>query len=65
MSEKTYEQWLEAFEDKVGAILNELRQNNIDQVKPDLEQNKNLQNMVLHYQQIIHETVGSLLTNIT
>lgn len=66
MSEKTYEQWLEAFEDKVGAILNELKQNNIDQVKSDLErQNKNLQNMVSHYKQIIDETVGSPLTNIT
>ncbi|XP_050465215.1 kinectin isoform X2 [Cataglyphis hispanica] len=61
VSEKTYEQWLEVFEDKVGAILNELKQNNIDQVKSDLErQNKNLQNMVSHYQQIIDETEGML-----
>lgn len=66
MSEKTHEQWLEAFEDKVGAILNELKQKNTDQAKPDLErQNKNLQNMVSHYQQIIGETVSSSLTNIT
>lgn len=61
VSEKTHEQWLEAFEDKVGAILNELKQKNTDQAKPDLErQNKNLQNMVSHYQQIIGETEGML-----
>ncbi|XP_070154294.1 kinectin isoform X2 [Polyergus mexicanus] len=59
--EKTHEQWLEAFEDKVGAIINELKQKNTDQAKPDLErQNKNLQNMVSNYQQIIGETEGML-----
>lgn len=66
MSEKTHEQWLKAFEDKVGAILNELKQKNTDQANPDLErQNKNLQSMVSHYKQIIDDTVGSSLPNIT
>ncbi|XP_072744778.1 uncharacterized protein [Anoplolepis gracilipes] len=61
VSEKTHEQWLKVFEDKVGAILNELKQRNTDQAKPDLEkQNKNLQSMVLHYKQIIEETEGML-----
>lgn len=61
MSEKTHEQWLKVFEDKVGTILNELKQENTDQAKPDLErQNKNLQNMVSHYKQIINDTVNFL-----
>ncbi|XP_011264045.2 kinectin isoform X3 [Camponotus floridanus] len=61
VSEKAHEQWLKVFEDKVGAILNELKQKNTDQAKPDLErQNKNLQNMVSHYKQIIDDTEGML-----
>jgi len=61
VSEKAHEQWLKVFEDKVGAILNELKQKNTDQAKPDLErQNKNLQNMVSHYKQIIDDTVSFL-----
>ncbi|CAL1685035.1 unnamed protein product [Lasius platythorax] len=61
VSEKTHEQWLKAFEDKVGAILNELKQKNTDQANPDLErQNKNLQSMVSHYKQIIDDTEGML-----
>lgn len=66
VSEKTHEQWLKTFEDKVSAILNELKQKNTDHANPDLErQNKNLQNMVSHYKQIIDDTVSSFLSNIT
>lgn len=64
MSEKTHEQWLKSFEDKLCAILNELKneQKNTDQTNPDLEkQNKNLQGMVSHYKQIIYDTVSILL----
>lgn len=57
ISEKTYEQWLKSFEDKICTILNELKQKNTDQT--DLErQNKNLQGMVSHYKQIIYDTVS-------
>jgi len=59
VSEKTHEQWLKSFEDKLCAILNELKQKNTDQTNPDLEkQNKNLQGMVSHYKQIIYDTVS-------
>ncbi|XP_039310650.1 kinectin isoform X2 [Solenopsis invicta] len=61
VSEKTHEQWLKSFEDKICAILNELKQKNTDQINPDLEkQNKNLQSMVSHYKQIIYDTEGML-----
>ncbi|XP_018305002.1 kinectin isoform X7 [Mycetomoellerius zeteki] len=63
VSEKTHEQWLKSFEDKLCAILNELKneQKNTDQTNPDLEkQNKNLQGMVSHYKQIIYDTEGML-----
>ncbi|XP_011636853.1 kinectin-like isoform X3 [Pogonomyrmex barbatus] len=59
--EKTHEQWLKSFEDKVCTILNELKHKNSDQTNPDLErQNKNLQGMVSHYKQIIYDTEGML-----
>ncbi|XP_036139842.1 kinectin isoform X3 [Monomorium pharaonis] len=61
VSEKTYEQWLKSFEDKVCVSLNELKQKNTDQTNSDLErQNKNLQGMVSHYKQIIYDTEGML-----
>ncbi|KAL6264526.1 hypothetical protein P5V15_004633 [Pogonomyrmex californicus] len=61
VSEKTHEQWLKSFEDKVCTILNELKHKNSDQTNPDLErQNKNLQGMVSHYKQIIYDTEGML-----
>ncbi|XP_011872777.1 PREDICTED: kinectin isoform X3 [Vollenhovia emeryi] len=61
VSEKTHEQWLKSFEDKIYIILNELKQKNTDQTNPDLErQNKNLQGMVSHYKQIIYDTEGML-----
>ncbi|KYN08596.1 Kinectin [Cyphomyrmex costatus] len=61
VSEKTHEQWLNSFEDKLCAILNELKQKNTDQTNLDLEkQNKNLQGMVSHYKQIIYDTEGML-----
>ncbi|XP_018340923.1 PREDICTED: kinectin-like isoform X4 [Trachymyrmex septentrionalis] len=61
VSEKTHEHWLKSFEDKLCAILNELKQKNTDQTNPDLEkQNKNLQGMVSHYKQIIYDTEGML-----
>lgn len=59
VSEKTHEQWLKSFEDKICAILNELKQKNTDQTNSDLErQNKSLQGMVSHYKQIIYDTVS-------
>lgn len=64
--EKTHEQWLEAFEHKVCTVLNELKQQKSTILKnTDLEkQNKNLQGMVSHYKQVIHETVNSLLNSL-
>jgi len=59
ISEKTYEQWLKAFEIKICAILNELKQKNTEQTSLELEkQNRNLQGMVSHYKQIIDDTVN-------
>ncbi|XP_011697731.1 PREDICTED: ribosome-binding protein 1-like isoform X3 [Wasmannia auropunctata] len=61
VSEKTHEQWLKSFEDKICTVLSELKQKNTDQTNPDLErQNKNLQGMVSHYKQIIYDTEGML-----
>lgn len=60
VSEKTHEQWLNAFEHKVCTTLNDLRQKNPVQENSDLEkQNKNLQGMVSHYKQIIDDTVST------
>ncbi|KAL0113639.1 hypothetical protein PUN28_012644 [Cardiocondyla obscurior] len=61
VAEKTYEHWIKSFETKICNSLSELKQKNADQLIPDLEtQNKSLQGMVLHYQQIIHDTEGML-----
>lgn len=62
VSEKTHEQWLKAFEHKVCAVLNELKQKSTILENSDLEkQNKNLQGLVSHYKQVIRETVSYLL----
>lgn len=58
---KSHDQWLSTFEDKAYTALNELRKNNTSDTSPDLErQNKNLQDMVSHYKQIIDDTEGML-----
>lgn len=63
MSEKSYEQWLKAFEYKVCTVLNELKQKSPTREHSDLEkQNKNLQGIVSRYEQIIRETVSLLFS---
>ncbi|XP_031831405.1 uncharacterized protein LOC116426511 [Nomia melanderi] len=61
VSEKSHDQWLKAFEEEVKTVLIELRKKNIDDKPSDLEkQNKNLQDLVSHYKQIIDDTEGML-----
>ncbi|XP_032691151.1 kinectin-like isoform X2 [Odontomachus brunneus] len=61
VSEKTHEQWLKTFEYKVCTVLNELKQKSTTHENSDLEkQNKNLQDVVSRYQQVVKETEGML-----
>ncbi|XP_076235212.1 uncharacterized protein LOC143179757 isoform X3 [Calliopsis andreniformis] len=61
VSEKSHDQWLSTFEKKVNSVLIELKDKNISHAHTDLEkQNKNLQDMVSHYKQIIDDTEGML-----
>lgn len=52
IKEKEYDSWLKTFEDHVSNYLSENNQN--DDVA---KQNKKLQNLVTHYQEIIADTV--------
>ena len=59
MSEKSHDQWLKVFEEKVNTVLTELKKKNTVDNHSELEkQNKNLQDMVSHYKQIIDDTVS-------
>ncbi|XP_017788551.1 PREDICTED: kinectin-like [Habropoda laboriosa] len=61
VSEKSHDQWLKVFEKKVDTVLTELRKKNTTDDYLELEkQNKNLQDMVSHYKQIIDDTEGML-----
>ncbi|XP_076645160.1 uncharacterized protein LOC143354752 [Halictus rubicundus] len=62
VSEKSHDQWLRAFEEKVNSALVELKNKNVnDNTHSDLEkQNKSLQDMVTHYKQIIVATESML-----
>nr|XP_033324053.1 kinectin-like [Megalopta genalis] len=60
--EKSHDQWLSDFEEKANTFLVELKKKNVDDsTRSDTEkQNKNLQDMVSHYKQIIMATEGML-----
>ena len=59
VSEKSHDQWLKVFEEKVNTVLTELKKKNTVDNHSELEkQNKNLQDMVSHYKQIIDDTVS-------
>lgn len=59
VSEKSHDQWLRAFEEKVSSTLTELKERSAASPQSDFEQqNKNLQDMVSHYKQIIDDTVS-------
>ncbi|XP_076666065.1 uncharacterized protein LOC143367789 isoform X2 [Andrena cerasifolii] len=61
VSEKSHDQWLRAFEEKVSSTLTELKERSAASAQSDFEQqNKNLQDMVSHYKQIIDDTEGML-----
>ncbi|KAK9310054.1 hypothetical protein QLX08_000518 [Tetragonisca angustula] len=61
VSEKSHDQWLKVFEEKVNTVLTELKKKNTVDNHSELEkQNKNLQDMVSHYKQIIDDTEGML-----
>ncbi|KAK1132615.1 hypothetical protein K0M31_014000 [Melipona bicolor] len=61
VSEKSHDQWLKVFEEKVNTVLTELKKKNTIDNHSELEkQNKNLQDMVSHYKQIIDDTEGML-----
>lgn len=61
ISEKSYDQWLKIYEQKVNIVLTELKKKNTVDTHSELEkQNKNLQDMVSHYKQIIDDTEGML-----
>ncbi|CAK9822917.1 Ktn1 [Anthophora retusa] len=61
VSEKSHDQWLKVFEKKVDTVLTELRKKSTTDAYLELEkQNKNLQDMVSHYKQIIDDTEGML-----
>ncbi|XP_076749451.1 uncharacterized protein LOC143422582 isoform X3 [Xylocopa sonorina] len=61
VSEKSHDQWLKVFEEKVNAALVSLKKKNTVDTHSELEkQNKNLQDMVSHYKQIIDDTEGML-----
>ncbi|XP_043255136.1 putative leucine-rich repeat-containing protein DDB_G0290503 isoform X2 [Colletes gigas] len=57
VSEKSHDQWLRLFEEKVSTVLSELKKKNVIDKHSELEkQNKSLQDMVSHYKQIIDDT---------
>lgn len=59
ISEKSHDQWLKLFEEKVNTVLIELKKNNVSDKHLELEeQNKNLKEMVSYYKQVIDDTVG-------
>jgi hypothetical protein len=60
VSQKSYDQWLKVFEEKVLTVLNKLNTDiKSEDVTLELEKaNKNLQTMVNHYKQIIYDTVS-------
>ncbi|XP_076482209.1 uncharacterized protein LOC117166047 isoform X2 [Bombus vancouverensis nearcticus] len=61
VSEKSHELWLKVFEEKVNTVFTELKKKNTTDNHSELEkQNKNLQDMVSHYKQIIDDTEGML-----
>ncbi|KOX71283.1 Kinectin [Melipona quadrifasciata] len=61
VTEESHDQWLKVFEEKVNTVLNELKKKNTIDNHSELEkQNKNLQDMVSHYKQIIDDTEGML-----
>ncbi|XP_076637833.1 uncharacterized protein LOC143349993 isoform X2 [Colletes latitarsis] len=61
VSEKSHDQWLRLFEEKVSTVLSELKKKNVIDKHSEMEkQNKNLQDMVSHYKQIIDDTEAML-----
>lgn len=59
VSEKSYDQWLKVFEERVNTVLIDLKKKNVVDTPSELEkQNKNLQDLVSHYKQIIDDTVS-------
>ncbi|XP_029036621.1 kinectin-like isoform X7 [Osmia bicornis bicornis] len=61
VSEKSYDQWLKVFEERVNTVLIDLKKKNVVDTPSELEkQNKNLQDLVSHYKQIIDDTEGML-----
>ncbi|XP_063994157.1 ribosome-binding protein 1 isoform X2 [Diachasmimorpha longicaudata] len=61
IQEKSYDKWITAFEQRVNIVLTQTTPNNGEDTNADIEkQNKNLQGMVSHYQQIIVDTEGML-----
>nr|XP_034192908.1 kinectin-like isoform X6 [Osmia lignaria] len=61
VSEKSYDQWLKVFEERVNTVLIDLKKKNIVDTPSEFEkQNKNLQDLVSHYKQIIDDTEGML-----
>lgn len=59
VSEKSFDKWLETFEERVQVVLQD-NKNTLEtqDINSDLEkQNKNLQGLVAHYKQIIIDTV--------
>uniref|UniRef100_V9I8J6 Kinectin 1 n=1 Tax=Apis cerana TaxID=7461 RepID=V9I8J6_APICE len=61
ISEKSYDQWIKIYEQKVNIVLTELKKKSTVDTYSELEkQNKNLQDMVSHYKQIIDDTEGML-----
>ncbi|XP_017883583.1 kinectin isoform X2 [Ceratina calcarata] len=61
VAEKSNDQWLKAFEEKVNLLLSSLKKTSTVDTHSDLEkQNKSLQDMVSYYKQIIDDTEGML-----
>ncbi|XP_011504338.1 PREDICTED: kinectin-like isoform X3 [Ceratosolen solmsi marchali] len=62
VSEKSYDEWMKVFEEKVYTILNKLNKDvKSEDVTLELEKtNKNLQTIVNHYKQIIYDTEAML-----
>ncbi|XP_076164616.1 uncharacterized protein LOC143145278 [Ptiloglossa arizonensis] len=61
ISEKSHDQWLKLFEEKVNTVLIELKKNNVSDKHLELEeQNKNLKEMVSYYKQVIDDTESIL-----
>lgn len=59
IAEKSYDKWLNAFEERVNIVLTETKNKETQDQNSEIEkQNKNLQSMVAHYKQIIVDTVS-------